>query len=74
MKQKMSGFKIMFFFYGAMIGVPVLLVLLSFSVFAYDFLNLQLVNAIRTALLLLIGLGSLVFGAVGIKLVYLHAK
>ncbi len=74
MKLKISGFKVMFFFYGAMIGVPILLVLLSFSVFAGSFVNAVILNEIKAVLLLLVGIGSVVFGVIGIKQVYLHAK
>ncbi len=74
MKLKISGFKVMFFFYGAMIGVPILLVLLSFSVFAGSFVNAVILNEIKAVLLLLVGVGSVVFGVIGIKQVYLHAK
>jgi hypothetical protein len=56
----------MFFDYVAMIGVPVLLVLMTLNA---AFVHL---GAVQTVLLLLIGAGCLVYGAVGIREVFVH--
>jgi hypothetical protein len=56
----------MFFDYLAMIGVPVLMVLLA--------LNSALLHlgTVQTVLLILIGAGCLMYGAIGIREVYIH--
>ena len=56
----------MFFNYVAMIGVPVLMLLVA--------LNAALIHlaTLQTILLILIGAGSLIFGAVGIREVFVH--
>jgi threonine/homoserine/homoserine lactone efflux protein len=58
----------MFFGYLTMMGVPVLLALLA--------LNAALLNsaAVRTMLLVLIGAGCIVYGAVGIREVFIHGR
>jgi hypothetical protein len=57
---------IMFFSYLTMMGVPVLLVLLALSaLFLPD-------RRIQTVLLILIGAGVVVYGAVGIREVFVH--
>lgn len=62
----MGAFKYMALFYAAMIGVPVLLMFMAFSsVFPQ-------LDGIRYVLMVLIGLGSLAFGIVGFKEVFMH--
>jgi hypothetical protein len=62
----MKASYIMFFGYLGMIGVPVLLVLLAISAL------LAPVRLVQTVLLLLIAAGSLAYGAIGIREVYIH--
>ena len=56
----------MFFDYVAMIGAPVLMIVLA--------LNAALVHSgvLQTVLLVLIGAGCVVYGAVGIREVFVH--
>jgi hypothetical protein len=56
----------MFFDYAAMMGVPVLLVLLALSSLVFPG------GGIRTVLLILIAAGALVYGAIGIREAYVH--
>jgi hypothetical protein len=56
----------MFFDYVAMIGVPVLMVVLALNAaFVHD-------GTLQTVLLVLIGAGCIVYGAVGIREVFVH--
>jgi hypothetical protein len=68
MKNPRSGFRYMMFFYGAMAGVPVLLWLLS-VLSAIDTANIA-----KIFLGFLIAIGSIIFGVVGIKEVFVHGK
>jgi hypothetical protein len=62
----MKASPIMFFEYLGMLGVPVLLVLLALSaLFSID-------GIVRAALLILIGAGSLVYGGIAVREVYIH--
>jgi hypothetical protein len=56
----------MFFDYLAMMGVPVLLVVLALSILFFPIRGLQ------TILLILIGAGAVVYGAIGIREVFVH--
>jgi hypothetical protein len=57
---------VMFLDYVAMIGVPVLMVLLALNAaFVHE-------GTVQTVLLLLIGAGCLVYGAVGVREVFVH--
>ena len=62
----MKASPIMFFEYVGMLGVPVLL--MALAVFSL----VPVTGAARTVLLLLIGAGCLVYGAVSVRTVYLH--
>jgi len=64
----MKASPIMFFEYVGMLGVPVLLMALAFSTLA------PMAGTARTVLLLLIGAGCLVYGAVSVRTVYLHGR
>jgi hypothetical protein len=57
---------IMFFGYLTMIGVPVLLVLLALSTLVLPDRGLQ------TVLLILIAAGAVLYGAIGIREVFVH--
>ena len=58
----------MFFNYLTMMGVPVLLVLLALAAL------LGAGPGIRTALLILIAAGTIVYGAIGIREVFVHGR
>ena len=58
----------MFFEYVGMLGVPVLL--MALAVFAL----VPVTGTTQTVLLLLIGAGCLVYGAVSVRTVYLHGR
>jgi len=58
----------MFFDYLAMMGVPVLLVLLALSSLLFPG------GAVRTVLLVLIAAGALVYGAIGIREAFAHGR
>ncbi len=58
----------MFFDYLTMMGVPVLLVLLALAAL------LGAGPGIRTVLLILIAAGTLVYGAIGIREVFVHRR
>ncbi len=61
-----KAFRLMFFNYAAMMGVPVLMLLLAV---------LPLLGApavLRVIVLALIALGSLVYGAIGIREAFVH--
>ncbi len=62
----MKGSRMMLFEYATMMGVPLLLWLLAVSS------GFGGTASLRQALALLIGLGSLVYGAVGLRAVYFH--
>lgn len=62
----MKGFNIMFFFYGAMAGVPILLVL---AALLSPFPQWSL---LREILFILIGIGSIIYGVIGFKEVFGH--
>ena len=62
----MKASPIMFFEYLGMLGVPVLLLALALSVLV------PVPGAVRTVLLLLIGAGCVVYGAVSVRTTYLH--
>jgi hypothetical protein len=62
----MKASPIMFFEYIGMLGVPVLLMALALLVLVPG------TGTARTVLLLLIGAGCLVYGAVSVRTVYLH--
>ena len=62
----MKASPIMFFEYIGMLGVPVLLMALAL------FALVPITGTARTVLLLLIGAGCLVYGAVSVRTVYLH--
>jgi hypothetical protein len=62
----MKASPIMFFEYIGMLGVPVLLMSLAVAAL------LALGGAVRTVLLLLIGAGCLVYGAIAVRGIYLH--
>jgi hypothetical protein len=62
----MKASPIMFFEYVGMLGVPVLLMVLAL------FALLPIPGTARTVVLLLIGAGCLVYGAVSVRTVYLH--
>ncbi len=64
----MSGFRYMMFFYGAMIGMPLLLWLMSILS------ALDMLPEIRLVLGALIGIGSIIFGVVGIREVFVHGR
>ena len=64
----MKASPIMFFEYVGMLGVPVLLMVLAL------FALVPVTATARTALLLLIGAGCLVYGAVSVRTVYLHGS
>jgi len=63
-----SGFKIMMFFYGSMIGVPLLLWIVSILSALDIFLTVRIVLGI------LIAIGSIIFGAAGIREVFIHGN
>lgn len=69
-----SGFKTMIMFYGAMISLPVLLLVFALVTLLSHFLNSNIIYELEYIIIALIGIGSLVFGIIGIKQVYLHAK
>ena len=56
----------MFFNYAATIGVPLLMLLLAVNAAAFH------QGTVQTVLLVLIAAGCLVYGAVGIREVYVH--
>ncbi|MGA2615464.1 MAG: hypothetical protein ABSG38_18655 [Spirochaetia bacterium] len=58
----------MFFNYLAMMGVPVLLVLLAISALVFPG------SGIRTVLLILIAAGALVYGIIGIREAFVHGR
>lgn len=62
----MKASPIMFFEYVGMLGVPVLLMVLALLAL------LPIPGTARTVVLLLIGAGCLVYGAVSVRTVYLH--
>jgi hypothetical protein len=62
----MKASLIMFFEYVGMLGVPVLLMVLALLAL------LPISGTVRTVVLLLIGAGCLVYGAVSVRTVYLH--
>jgi len=58
----------MFFDYLAMMGVPVLMVLLALSSLVFP------VGPLKTVLLILIAAGALVYGAIGIREAFMHGR
>jgi hypothetical protein len=56
----------MFFDYVAMMGVPVLLVLLALSTLFFPH------RGVQTVLLILIAAGAVVYGAIGIRETFIH--
>jgi hypothetical protein len=62
----MKASYLMFFEYVGMIGVPVLLLLLALAAVAFPS------RTASTVLLILIGAGSVVYGAIGIRQLYIH--
>ena len=58
----------MFFDYVAMMGVPVLLVLLALSSLVISG------SGFRTALLILMAAGALIYGAIGIREAFVHGR
>jgi hypothetical protein len=62
----MRASSLMFFGYLGMIGVPVLLFILVVSGLVLPY------GVMRSILFLLIGAGSLLYGAIGIREVYIH--
>ena len=62
----MKASSIMVFEYMGMLGVPVLL--LALAVFAL----VPIVGVARTILLMLIGAGCLVYGAIAVRDIYIH--
>ena len=62
----MKASSIMIFEYMGMLGVPVLL--LALALFAL----VPVVGTLRTLLLLLIGAGCLVYGAIAVRDIYVH--
>ncbi len=60
------GFNLMLFFYGAMIGVPVLLLIITFTS------PIPQLIVLREVLAVLVGIGSIVYGVVSLKEVFLH--
>ncbi len=58
----------MFFDYVAMMGVPVLLVLLALSSLVFPG------GAFRTVLLILMAAGALIYGAIGIREAFVHGR
>lgn len=71
----------MFFDYVAMMGVPVLLVLLAVSSLIFPGGNARNGagasgpgGVIRTVLLILIAAGAIVYGAIGIREAYIHGS
>jgi len=64
----MKASYIMLFGYITMIGIPVLLILLSFlSPFPAS-------ASLRFALTILIGIGAIIYGVVAIRAIYLHSE
>ncbi len=68
----MSGFETMRFFYGAMIGVPVLLWLVAVISLVYAFFPVQLFPIILDVFAFLLGVASLVYGILGFWEVFMH--
>lgn len=64
----MSAFRYMMFFYAAMVGVPLLLWIISIS---YAVPGLEWLRVVLAALA---GIGSIVFGVVGFKEVFVHGR
>ncbi len=64
----MKASPLMFLDYVTMIGVPVLLVLLAAASAVLP------PGAVQTVLLLLIGAGCIVFGAIGIRALWIHPR
>lgn len=64
----MNGFKFVSLFYTAMFGVPTLLFLISITS------NIPNFHIIRVLLAILAGIGSILFGAIGISEVFLRAS
>jgi hypothetical protein len=62
----MKASYLMFFEYLGMIGVPVLLLLLAVAALAFPS------PVVTRVLLILIGAGSVVYGAIGIREIYVH--
>ncbi len=60
------GFNIMFFFYVAMIGIPIGLWLISVTS------QMPQYHQIRVVLAALVGIGSIIYGVVGFKEVFTH--
>lgn len=64
--MKRYGLNIMLFFYGAMVGVPILLLITAFIS------PISQLFALREVFAALIGIGSIVYGIVSLKEVFLH--
>jgi hypothetical protein len=62
----MKASSIMIFEYMGMLGVPVLLLALALSALV------PISGTVRTVLLLLIGAGCLVYGAIAVRDIYVH--
>jgi hypothetical protein len=62
----MKGSQLMLFSYLTMIGVPILLWIISVTS------PVPQTASLREALAVLVGIGSIVFGAVGMREVFLH--
>lgn len=62
----------MLFDYVAMMGVPVLLVLLAISSLVFPGQNVGAIS--RTIILVLIAAGALVYGSIGIREAYVHGR
>ncbi|MCW6160275.1 MAG: hypothetical protein LVQ95_04280 [Candidatus Micrarchaeales archaeon] len=64
--MKRYGFNIMMFLYGAMAGVPALLLVIAFTSLVPQLL------ALREVLAALAGIGAIVYGIISLKEVFLH--
>lgn len=64
--MKKLGFNLMVFFYGAMAGVPILLLLIAFTSPVPQLLWL------REILAILVGIGAIVYGLISLKEVFIH--
>jgi hypothetical protein len=66
MVDNMSAFKIMALFYGALMLVPIMLWIIAVTSPDPQF------SGLRFVLALLVGIGSIVFGVIGFKEVFVH--
>jgi hypothetical protein len=66
MVEHMSAFKLMALFYGALMLVPIMLWIIAVTSPYPQF------SSLRFVLALLVGIGSIVFGVIGFKEVFVH--